>query len=97
LACTPAHRGLLFRALVLIGVAAPAGTGQLKTDETAPNLEHPCGTLTSKTVVDEVLLMWEENHGYSSIIGNPGAPEMNGFRPPRAGWRPSVVCAPSAS
>jgi acid phosphatase len=28
-------------------------------------------------VVNQVLLVWEENHSYSSVVGNPSAPELN--------------------
>jgi hypothetical protein len=33
--------------------------------------------LVGKPVADEVLLIWEENHSYGSVIGNPSAPEIN--------------------
>jgi phosphatidylinositol-3-phosphatase len=45
----------------------------------SPGLSRPCGTLTGKPVVDEVLVIWEENHSYSSIIGNPAASEFDGL------------------
>ncbi|HMK97079.1 MAG TPA: hypothetical protein VK425_05985, partial [Acidimicrobiales bacterium] len=35
----------------------------------------PCGWRS--TVPSQVLIIWEENHGYSSIIHNPAAPEIN--------------------
>ena len=83
------RRGLLFGAAVLIGGGA-AGTGTTAVATTAgsaavpltahgavPDLARPCGTSARKPVVDEVLLIWEENHDYGSIIGNPDAPEIN--------------------
>jgi hypothetical protein len=42
-----------------------------------PDMARPCGVLTGKPVVDEVLLIWEENHNYSSVVGNADAPEVN--------------------
>jgi len=41
------------------------------------NVPKPCGDAQGKPKVDRVLLIWEENHSYSSVIGNPAAPEMN--------------------
>lgn len=52
-------------------MARPAGHGVV------PSVARPCGTRPGNAVVDKVLLVWEENHGYGSIIGNPGAPEIN--------------------
>jgi len=43
----------------------------------APSMARPCGVAAGKPKVDEVLLIWEENHSYSSVIGNPAAPEVN--------------------
>ncbi|HET9061634.1 MAG TPA: alkaline phosphatase family protein [Acidimicrobiales bacterium] len=37
---------------------------------------HPCGHFAVPRV-DKVLLVWEENHSYSSVIGNPQAPTIN--------------------
>lgn len=59
-------------------VAAPAqGRPPARTAEPSP--AYPCGTSRLRPNVDEVLLIWEENHGYSSIIGDPSAPELNGL------------------
>ena len=38
---------------------------------------HPCGALRGRPRVDQVLLIWEENHSFSSIIGSSAAPEIN--------------------
>lgn len=58
------------------GLPAPvsrrlSGSGQ------APSPAHPCGTLSGRPRVDQVLVIWEENHSFSSIIGNAAAPEIN--------------------
>ena len=42
-----------------------------------PTLQRPCGTLKGAPRVDKVLLVWEENHSYSSVIGSSSAPEIN--------------------
>jgi len=42
-----------------------------------PSAAHPCGTAKGRPKVDQVLLIWEENHSYSSVIGNRAAPELN--------------------
>ncbi len=60
-----------------MAATAPAGAGGAPGGEVVPDLARPCGTLTGRPVVHEVLLIWEENHGYSSVIGNPAAPELN--------------------
>ncbi len=65
----------------LAGVVATVGlAGAQAAAGSAPataTLARPCGTLTGQPVVDQVLLIWEENHSYSAIIGNPMAPEFN--------------------
>ncbi len=38
---------------------------------------RPCGYLRGRPRVDQVLVIWEENHSYSSVIGSPAAPEIN--------------------
>jgi hypothetical protein len=38
--------------------------------------EGPCGA-RKRAQVDEVMLIWEENHSFASVIGNPQAPEIN--------------------
>jgi len=77
-ACWLANAGAVLGILALLG---PGATARLspKTDGTniAPSPGRPCGTLRGKAVVDQVLLVWEENHSYSSVIGNPSAPELN--------------------
>jgi hypothetical protein len=37
---------------------------------------RPCGA-RKHARVDEVMLIWEENHSFGSVIGNPQAPEIN--------------------
>jgi phosphatidylinositol-3-phosphatase len=82
----------LVGSLALLGVAGVAGAGgaadahasvvvakPAATLGPVPSLGHPCGTLAGKPVVDQVMLVWEENHSYSSVIGYPGAPELNGL------------------
>ncbi len=51
--------------------------GSAAFGRTFPSVARPCGTMAGKPVVDEVLLVWEENHGYSSIIGSASAPGLN--------------------
>jgi phosphatidylinositol-3-phosphatase len=68
--------------LALLGPAAVAGVKaaaipQGTAQSAGPSLGRPCGTMVGKTVADQVMLIWEENHNYSSIIGYPGAPELN--------------------
>lgn len=41
-----------------------------------PTLSRPCGTLRSPRVT-KVLIIWEENHSYSSVIRSPAAPTIN--------------------
>ena len=53
--------------------ANSAGTSVANT----VSLQHPCGTVTGSPRADEVLLIWEENHSYRSVIGNPGSPGFN--------------------
>ncbi len=76
--CRLANAGAV---LVILALLGPGATARLspKTDTTniTPSLGRPCGALRGKAVVDQVLLVWEENHGYSSVIGNPSAPELN--------------------
>lgn len=73
-----ANAGAVLCVLALLGPGAAARLSP-KNDGTniAPSLGRPCGTLRGKAVVDQVLLVWEENHSYSSVIGNPSAPELN--------------------
>ncbi len=70
-------------AIAAIGLAGASAAGSTPTEAAAtgvfPTLSRPCGTRAGKPVVDQVLLIWEENHSYSSIIGNPSAPEINSF------------------
>lgn len=42
-----------------------------------PTVAHPCGTAQAEPKVDQVLLIWEENHNFSSVIGSSDAPEIN--------------------
>jgi hypothetical protein len=65
------------------GAANPSGerrdaenAGQTSATNTV-SLQHPCGTVTGSPRADEVLLIWEENHSYRSVIGNPDASEFN--------------------
>ncbi len=67
-----------------VGVGTIAGatttssaTGPVTAHGLVPDLARPCGTSVGQPVVDEVLVIWEENHDYGSVIGNPGAPELN--------------------
>jgi len=60
-----------------IDAAGAAALGRPATPSAVPSLVRPCGTLTGTPAVHQVLLIWEENHDYSSVIGNPGAPELN--------------------
>jgi phosphatidylinositol-3-phosphatase len=67
-------------AVAMLGLAGGNAPGVQAAPATAaaiPSMVRPCGTLTGPPVADQVLLIWEENHGYSSIIGNPAAPELN--------------------
>ena len=63
--------------------SAPAGglparvSGRLTGSVQAPSPAHPCGTLSGRPRVDQVLVIWEENHSFSSIVGNSAAPEIN--------------------
>ena len=69
--------------LLVGGAATPSGARRDGADSgrilaaTTVSVEHPCGTVTGSPRVDEVLLIWEENHSYRSVIGNPDAPEFN--------------------
>ncbi|GEM_PF-569346 len=60
---------------------APAGgpQGGVKAGKSAgwPTPQHPCGTRPGRPVVDKVLVIWEENHSFGSVIGQPAAPELN--------------------
>ena len=80
------HRGVLLGALVLLGGAfttaaggteVPATTAGGEARAAVADLARPCGTLSGKPAVDQVMLIWEENHSYSSIISNSEAPEIN--------------------
>jgi phosphatidylinositol-3-phosphatase len=70
---------VLAGAFAALGLGGPVAAGTKAAEPAAvfPSLARPCGTLSGKPVVDKVLLIWEENHNYSSIIGNPGAPLLN--------------------
>ena len=84
-ALPPGDGGLLTAS----GVPTGTGTGLNATlasgrgPAPASELSHlrnqaaPCGYLRGRPKVDQVMLVWEENHAYSSIIGNPAAPEIN--------------------
>src|SRR5271169_3337515 len=77
---------LIFFALTSVlagGAANPSGNrrdaenrGRTLATNTV-SLRHPCGTVTGSPREDEVLLIWEENHSYSSVIGDPEASEFN--------------------
>ena len=83
--CQLARRGVLLGALVLLGGAFTTAAGGTEVPATTAggearavaDLARPCGTLSGKPAVDQVMLIWEENHSYGSIIGNPEAPEIN--------------------
>ncbi len=64
-------------AIGLAGASAAGPNAAAAATRVFPTLSRPCGTLAGKPIVDQVLLIWEENHSYSSIIGNPSAPEIN--------------------
>lgn len=79
-----ANGGVVIGALALLGAVFAGGAGATVGlspghlgANIAPSLGRPCGALRGKAVVDQVLLVWEENHSYSSVIGNPSAPELN--------------------
>lgn len=71
-----AAAGPLTAAPLTPGVLAPHQPSQSRRPS-PPSPSRPCGTRTGKPVVDKVLLIWEENHSYSSVIGSPDAPELN--------------------
>lgn len=82
------HAGGLFRLVAfLVGSVSALGCGSplstrppsTTTDgaSTLPTTGHPCGTSSGRPVVDEVLVVWEENHDYRAVIGSPQAPELN--------------------
>jgi acid phosphatase len=58
------------------GAALVAGGG-LESGARLPSIAHPCGIAQGKPRVDRVLLIWEENHSYGSVIGSSAAPEIN--------------------
>ncbi|HTT90465.1 MAG TPA: hypothetical protein VMF65_13015 [Acidimicrobiales bacterium] len=67
-------------AVAMLGLAGGNAAGAQAVPAMAaaiPSIVRPCGTLTGRPVADQVLLIWEENHTYSSIIGNAAAPELN--------------------
>jgi hypothetical protein len=47
--------------------------------QSLPSGAHPCGTELGRPRVDQVLLIWEENHSFGSVIGNRAAPTINGL------------------
>ena len=63
--------GVLGCGLSLVG--APPG----RPSSAVPGLGRPCGTSAGRPVVDQVLVIWEENHNYGNVIGNRQAPELN--------------------
>lgn len=56
--------------------AAGPWTSTSKPPSGAPSPARPCGT-DKVAAVRQVMVVWEENHSYSSIMGNPQAPEIN--------------------
>lgn len=62
--------------LVAMG-ATPVAASASSRPASVPTVAHPCGTARGKPKVDQVLLVWEENHSLSSVIGSPEAPEIN--------------------
>ncbi len=69
----------LMSAVAVMGAVCAGASGQVaaRAPTEAPDVAQPCGTITGRPVVDEVLLIWEENHDYGSVMGNPAAPEIN--------------------
>ncbi len=58
-------------------LAVGSGKAMPLVTSSVPTVTRPCGTARGRPKVDEVLLIWEENHSYGSVIGSPEAHEIN--------------------
>ena len=84
-------------ALACLTLCTPASALAHTSAPTVRQSGSPCGTLTTAPTYKHVIVIMDENHSYSDIIGSSQAPYINSAGQQSAGWPRTTTTSPTTA